>query len=88
MLNRHVLSKSQYFNLAKELSDTAMMISDEGEQYLGGAMDTASLIQQFVQERVKGWVKLVEKLSKFAMSKPHQQSGPICKLTVWTTGKL
>ena len=34
-------------------------------------MGTASFVQQFVQRKVEGWVKEVEKLSKFAATHPH-----------------
>ena len=63
----HILVKSQHIDKAKEIfKDTAIRVSEEGKQYLGGAMGTTTFVQQFVQRKVKGWVKEVERLSKFA----------------------
>ena len=68
----HILVKSQHIDKAKEIfKDTAITISEEGKRYLGGAMGTASFVQQFVQRKVEGWVKEVEKLSRFAATQPH-----------------
>ena len=54
----------QKFNKAKEtFKDTATMISEEGKRYLGGAMDTASFVHQFVERKV-GWLKEVESLQQ------------------------
>ena len=46
------------------------MVSEEGERYPGGAVGTTTFVQQFVQRKVKGWVKEVERLSKFAATQP------------------
>ena len=51
--------------------DTAMTISEEGKQYLGGAMGTVVFVEQFVQRKVEGWAKEVERLSTFAVTQPH-----------------
>ena len=51
--------------------DTSITISEEGERYLGGAVGTLSFVQTFVQRKVEGWVREVEKLSKFAETQPH-----------------
>ena len=34
-------------------------------------MGTAPFVKQFVQRKVEGWVKEVEKLSTFAVTQPH-----------------
>ena len=68
----HILVKPQYINKAKKLfKDTSITISEEGERYLGGAVGTLSFVQTFVQRKVEGWVREVEKLSKFAETQPH-----------------
>ena len=68
----HILAKAQHVNKAREVfGDTAMTISEERKRYLGGAMGTATLVERFVQRKVEGWVKEVEKLSSFAMTQPH-----------------
>ena len=67
----HMMVKPQYINKAKKLfKDTSITISEEGERYLGGAVGQ-SFVQTFVQRKVEGWVREVEKLSKFAETQPH-----------------
>ena len=34
-------------------------------------MGTATFVERFVQRKVEGWVKEVERLSSFAMTQPH-----------------
>ena len=68
----HVLAKSQHTEAAKEIfKDTGITVSTEGERYLGGAMGTACFLLQYVERKVDGWVKEIEKLSKFAATQPH-----------------
>ena len=50
---------------------TGITVSTEGECYLGGAMGTFSFLQQYVERKVDGWVKELEKLSKIAATQPH-----------------
>ena len=51
----HILAKAQHINNAREVfRDMAMTISEEGKRYLGGAMGTATLVEQFVQWKVEG----------------------------------
>ena len=47
---------------------TGIVISTEGEHYLGGAMGTSSFIHQYVERK---WVNEMEKLSKIAETQPH-----------------
>ena len=66
---RHMFSSDQ---AAKEIfKDTGITVSTEGECYLGGAMGTATFLQQYVERKVDGWVKEIDKLSKFAATQPH-----------------
>ena len=51
----HILAKAQHINKAREVfGDTAMTISEEGKRYLGGAMGTATFVEQFVRRKVEG----------------------------------
>ena len=71
-LKTHILVKPQHVDKAKVVfKDTAITISEEGKQYLGGAMGISSFVQQFVLRKMEGWVKEVEKLSKFVETQPH-----------------
>ena len=68
----HVLAKPHCVEEAREIfKDTGIVISTEGERYLGGAMGSSSFIRQYVQRKMESWVKEVEKLSKFAETQPH-----------------
>ena len=68
----YMLVKPQHITKAREIfKDTDIMISEEGERYLGGAVGTISFIQQYVQMKVNGWVKEVQKLSEFAATQPQ-----------------
>ena len=68
----HVLAKPQHVEAAREtFKGTGIVVSSEGERYLGGAMGTASFLQQYVERKVNGWVTEVDKLSKFAVTQPH-----------------
>ena len=73
----HVLAKSQHIEAAREIfKDTGIFVSIELERYLGGAMDTISFLQQYVERKVDGWVKELEKLSKIAATQPHHPTLP------------
>ena len=44
----HVLAKPQHAEAAKEIfKDTGVIVSTEGERYLGGAIGTCSFIRQY-----------------------------------------
>ena len=64
----HVPTKLQHTQAAKEIfKDTGITVSKEGECYLGGAMGTATFLQQYVERKMKE----IDKLSKFAATQPH-----------------
>ena len=68
----HILVKPQHIVKAKEVfKGTAVMITEEGERYLGSAMGITSFVEQFVQRKVEGWINEIKKLSMFAVTQPH-----------------
>ncbi len=68
----HILAKPEHTEAAKEIfKGTGITVSSEGKRCLGGAMGTASFLRQYVERKVNGWVKEIEKLSKFARIQPH-----------------
>ena len=68
----HVLAKPEHTEAAKEIvKGTGITVSSEGKRYLGGAMGTTSFLHQYVERKVNGWVKEIEKLSKFTRTQPH-----------------
>ena len=68
----HILAKPEHTEAAKEIfKGTGITVSSEGKRYLGGAMGTTSFLQQYVERKVNGWVKEIEKLSNFARTQPH-----------------
>ena len=68
----HVLAKPHHVEAAKEIfKGTGIVISTEGERYLGGAIGTSSFIRCYVKRKVECWVNEMEKLSKIAETQPH-----------------
>ena len=68
----HILAKPHHVDNAKEVfRGTGIVISTEGERYLGGALGTPSFVRQYVERKVNCWVNEVEKLSKIAETQPH-----------------
>ena len=61
----HVLAKPNHIEAAKEIfKGTGIVISTEGEHYLGGAVGNSSFVRQYVERKVEGWVNEVKKLRK------------------------
>ena len=68
----HVLANPNHIEAAKEIfKGTGVVISTEGERYLGGAVGNSSFVRQYVERKVEGWVNEVKKLSKIAETQPH-----------------
>ena len=70
----HVLAKPQYYyaEAAKEIfKDTGIVISTDRERYLGGTVGSFSFVHQLVERKVECWTNELEKLSKFAETRPH-----------------
>ena len=64
----HVIAKPHHAETAKEIfNNTGIVISTEGECYLGGAVGTSSFVRQYIGRKVECWVKL----SKIAKTQPH-----------------
>ena len=83
----HVLAKPSHIEAAKEIfKDTEVVISTEGERYLGGAVGISSFVRQYVERKLEGWVNEVKKLSKIAETQPH--AAYICCLHQWSIFKM
>ena len=68
----HILAKPQHAEAAREIfKDTGIVITTEGERYLGGAIGSPSFVRQLVEQKVDCWKKELEKLGKFADTQPH-----------------
>ena len=68
----HVLAKPQYAEAAREIfKDTGIVISTEGERYLGGAVGSFSFVRQLVERKVECWMNELENLSKYVETQPH-----------------
>ena len=61
-----------------------MVISTEGEWYLGGAIGTSSFVRQYVQRKVECWVNQIKKLSKIVETQPHS----ICCVHPWAVFEM
>ena len=68
----HILAKPQHVEAAREIfKDTGIVITTEGERYLGGAIGSPSFVRQLVEQKVDCWRKELEKLGKFTDTQPH-----------------
>ena len=69
----HVIAKPEHIEAARETwKGTGIVVTTKGEWYLGRAMGTSSLCSNnYVERKVEGWVKEVEKLSEFTVAQPH-----------------
>ena len=57
---------------AREVFDgTGIQIRTEGREYLGGYVGQKEPAEEYMQEKIKEWIKEVERLAKFAKSHPH-----------------
>ena len=50
---------------------TGVSITVEGKRHLGAAIGTHSFVEKYVQRKVSGWVRDVERLSSIAITQPH-----------------
>ena len=63
----HGLAKPQHIDSVKAIfEDTGIVISTEGERYLGGVLGSSSFVQKYVERTVECIVNKVEKLSRIA----------------------
>ena len=69
----HLIVKTQRtFEIAQQAFEgSGIKITLHGRQYLGSAIGTTSFQHEFVNEKVKQWVKYIEELSKVAELDPH-----------------
>ena len=50
---------------------TGISITAEGKRHLGAAIGNPTFKQQYVQNKISGWVKGIERLSTIANTQPH-----------------
>ena len=50
---------------------TGISITAEGKRHLGAAIGNPTFKQQYVQNKISGWVKEIERLSTIANTQPH-----------------
>ncbi len=68
----HVLVKPTLLDKAKEkFRDTKIVVSSEGERYLGAAIGTASYCRTFADQKVECFTAEVERISEIAKTQPH-----------------
>jgi len=57
---------------AKELSkNTSIKITDQGECHLGAVIGIESFSEQFIKNKVEGWVNDIQLLSNYAQDDPQ-----------------
>ena len=50
---------------------TGVSITVDGRRHLGAAIGTRSFVENYVQRKVSGWIREVERLSSIATTQPH-----------------
>ena len=57
---------------ARELfAGTAINVTTEGQKYLGALLGSRSYLEEYVNDKVVGWVNEVKRLAEFAVSPPQ-----------------
>ena len=51
--------------------DTGISITTQGKRHLGAALGTRTFVEEYVQQKVMGWIQEVERLSSVAIAHPH-----------------
>ena len=55
----------------KFFKNQGIKITDQGELYLGSVIGTKSFEEQYTKNKVEGWVKGLQSLSKYAQDDPQ-----------------
>jgi len=65
---------------------TAVKITSVGARHLGAVLGTAAFKEEYIQEKVSGWIKAMQVLSKFAKTQPHAAFATFthCLQACWT----
>ena len=50
---------------------TQVVITEEGQKYLGSAIGKQTFIESYVQRKVTTWIDELERLSSIAITQPH-----------------
>ena len=50
---------------------TAINVTTEGQKYLGALLGSRSYLEEYVNDKVVGWVNEVNRLAEFAVSQPQ-----------------
>jgi len=67
-----ILKKKYLQKAARKLfEDTGIKITDQGERHLEAVIGTESFREQFIKNKVEGWVKDIQLLSKYAQDDPQ-----------------
>ena len=48
-----------------------MVITEEGQKYLGSAIGKQTFIESYVQQKVTTWIDELDRLSSIAITQPH-----------------
>ena len=52
-------------------ADTEVQITSDDKRHLGAAVGSAVFKNDYISEKVEGWVASIERLAKFAVTQPH-----------------
>ena len=67
-----LIVKPQYLEYAREVfAGTGLQITIEGQRHLGAVIGSAEFRDQYVTDKIQGWVEELKMLEKVAKVEPH-----------------
>ena len=60
-----------YQKAADAFQDTGVQVTAEGQHYLGGALGSQAIIDQYVQRKATAWVSKIDRLSNITKIQCH-----------------
>ena len=68
----HLVVKEEHEERARQIfRDTDIQISIHGKRHLGAALGSRTFTEEYVRDKVQGWLQEISHLSEIAISQPH-----------------
>ncbi len=68
----HLIVKPEHKEIARQLfTDTGVNVSIEGKRHLGAALGSRTFTEEYVTNKVQGWVQEITRLAEVATTQPH-----------------
>ena len=68
----YLVVKQEFVKVANDaFADTDVLITTHGKRHLGAALGSKTFTEEYVSNKVEGWIKDVKNLVQIALSQPH-----------------